>query len=453
MSFFLVTSEDHEYRSYFEGMAFSNESVVFSLDGLESYLSENGDPFDLVDGRFAAFYYKNHEGFFFTDRSGQDCWFYYFEGGFWAVSNSYYALVEKLASFFRLKLNESAFVHFNVPHSFCTQPISDNTMVTGVKILPKDSYIKVGSGLCKIQKRSKIEPPVDVEEYYSRLSCYIGTWKARLDSLRIVFGEKSIRCDISGGLDSRIIFSLTDPANELSRINYSSNKLWVDDFKVAKHLLFRYGLELSTSPISNSRSLGIDQAVELYVYGNAGVYRNVYFPKHLTPAKSLHLHGGGGENIRGNWPGSAWKIIHRLKGRFKDEDAFRLFRKEALSWFAENSIDPKSDESSIIHYRNFRSRFHFGRNWYRSLTNPLCTPLESAEIDSLSDFLIASGRDPRRLQFDLLYAYDPFLAFFHLINRASHLGLMFIARLWVVWQEKVFPSQASYARYTGAQWN
>ena len=44
----------------------------------------------------------------------------------------------------------------------------------------------------------------------------------------------------------------------------------------------------------------------------------------------------------------------------------------------------------MSHYRNFRSRFHFGRNWYKSYTSQVVSPLFSTLLNSASDSMALS---------------------------------------------------------------
>ena len=226
-------------------------------------------------------------------------------------------------------------------------------------------------------------------------------------------GLNRVRCDVSGGVDSRIVLGLINPRSKAGGVKFSSNKKWESDYRIADLLISaHYGFKINNSEISATRSLSAEDTLRIYRYGNSGIYRNVYYPKHRTPLRSLHMHGGGGENLRGLQVGSAWKFIHRIKQFFKLPGDFEKVKSEYLSWYEKNDVDPRSDESTIFHYRNFRGRFHFGRNWFRELVNPLITPLSSQSAERMSDYFIYKNLNPRVLQFDLLYLCDPFLAFF-----------------------------------------
>lgn len=412
MSFFLASSDDSSDKNYFNGMAFSESSIVLSLSGLESYLKSANSLFELVDGRFSLCWNDGEKRIFTVDRTGQDCWFYYKKNNFWAVSNSLYALAERLKDRGRFRLRKAGFIFYGINHSLGGQPYSEETLIDGVKILPKDCYISASSVSFEVLKHAPLKDIINQEDYCERLVNYVGVWKARLNALFSSVELGSTRCDVSGGIDSRIVMGLTNPKLNKKKIKYSTNKAWENDFLIASMLSNMLGFKIDNSEISAPRKLTVEKSLDLYKYGNSGVYKTIYLPKFSSVYPSLHLHGAGGGNVRGLSNGSAWKVAHRLKSQFNDEVLYEKFRHDYLGWFEANDIDCKSDDSTIIHYRNFRGRFHFGRNWYRSLTNPLVTPLESSCLEIMADYLIKSGRDPKTLQFDLLYLCDNFLPFF-----------------------------------------
>lgn len=410
---YLRTSADSSDPQYFSGIAFAEDSAVLSYSGLTEYIKRGRSILSLADGRYSLCTKIEESVYFLTDRTGQDCWFYHSDGKFWAVSNSFYALAEHLRNRSgALTLRHANAFMFGINHSSGDQPYCNNSMVEGISILPREAYIEIRRGIFRIVRHSPIKPIETHEEYIQALRAYVDRWSSRLYNIINLVGPNRVRCDVSGGTDSRIVLGLTRPSSKLEAVKYSSNKRWELDYRIAELLGEHYRFKIDNSEISAGRSLGAEETLRIFRYGNAGVYRNVYYPKHHKPLRALHLHGGGGENLRGLQVGSAWKFIHRVKQFFKSQDDFEKVKSEYLGWYEKNDVDPRSDESTIIHYRNFRGRFHFGRNWFRELVNPLLTPLSSQSAEQMSDYLISKKLNPRVLQFDLLYLCDPFLAFF-----------------------------------------
>jgi hypothetical protein len=410
---YLRTSADSSDPQYFSGIAFAEDCAVLSYSGLNEYIQGGRSVHSLADGRYSLCVRIEESVYFMTDRTGQDCWFYANDGQSWAVSNSFFALAEHLRNRGgALTLRHANAFMFGINHSSGDQPYCNNSMVEEVRILPRDAYVEIRGGTFRIVRHPPIKPIETHEEYIQTLRAYVDRWSSRLSSIISIIEPNRVRCDVSGGTDSRIILGLTRPRSRSGVVKYSSNKRWELDYRIAELLSAHYGFRIDNSEISAGRSLCAEETLRIFRYGNAGVYRNVYYPKHSRPLRALHLHGGGGENLRGLQVGSAWKFIHRVKQFFKSQDDFEKVKFEYLSWYEKNDVDPRSDESTIIHYRNFRGRFHFGRNWFRELVNPLLTPLSSQSAEQMSDYLISRKINPRVLQFDLLYMCDPFLAFF-----------------------------------------
>lgn len=411
MSFHLTTSKHRQHNTYFNGIAFSKSSIIMSRQGLIDYLDDGGSIFDLEDGRYSLFLACKDSSFLTTDRTGQDCWYYYEDNNYWSISNSFYGLCESLAKAGKNpRLRESSALAFNLPRSLGDQLSTNNTMAEGVKILPRDSFIEIKYNKLIVKKYREREEIEGREEYIRALKEYIFLWRSRIHTLSSMIGEKRVRCDISGGIDSRIVMALSNPNTLSGSIKYASNRLWKNDYDIAKLVSMHANIRLDNTAISPSRTLSVEESSELYLYGNAGIYRNMYFPNHFSSPRSLHLHGAGGGNIRGMQSGTAWDIVNRAKKFLTTRGDYNNFKSEYLSWFEDNNIDIKSSESTIQHYRNFRGRFHFGRNWFRSLTNPLVTPLSSISTEEMSDYLSRNNILPNMLQFDILYLCDPALA-------------------------------------------
>lgn len=410
---YLRTSADYSDPQYFSGIAFAEDCAVLSYSGLAEYIQSGRSILGLTDGRYSLCTNTEESVYFLTDRTGQDCWFYYRDAAFWAVSNSFYALAEHLRDRNgALTLRYANALMFGINHSSGDQPYCNNSLIEGISILPRDSYIEIRAGAFQIVRHAPIKPIETHEEYIQSLRTYVDRWSSRICTIINIVGPNRVRCDVSGGTDSRIVLGLINPRSRSGKVKYSSNKKWESDYRIAELLTAHYGFNIDNSEISAGRSLSAEETLSIYRYGNAGVYRNIYYPKHSKPVRALHLHGGGGENLRGIQVGSAWQYIHRVKQFFKSPDDFQKLKSEYLSWYEENDVDPRSDSSTIAHYRNFRGRFHFGRNWFRELVNPLLTPLSSQTAEVMSDYFISKGINPRVLQFDLLYLCDPFLPFF-----------------------------------------
>lgn len=413
--FFVDSAMGHE--NYFSGIAYSKDSIVLSTDGLKEYCNDSKNVMSLQGGRYSLMYKDilKNETVILTDPTGQDILFYYQNNKYWAVSNSLLFLVEKLQEKDeKLDIYLPGLLSFQIKHSLGEQPLSNNTLIEKIKILPRDRYILIENGEFNLRKRTyELSPIADVTNYIDLLACALWDQISVINDLATQIHHESIRCDLSGGMDSRLVFGMVYKSNVAEKVKYSSNKTLSTDYLIANSLLRHYDLQINNSTINMpENTIDASQRLTLYKYGNAGIYTKIYQASYSKVPKTLHIHGAGGESLRGQYVGSPKQIIGRLKKDFIDNSQYELVRKEFFDYFNENHLDIDDPKSMLGHSRNFRARFHFGRNWYRFLTNPLFTPLCDIRFENLSDFLQKKYNNSLPIFYDSYMILDRILAFF-----------------------------------------
>lgn len=405
-------------RNYFWGIAYSKNDIVLSLDGMRNYVGSQKNLLDLEGGRYSLIHYNEQEDLtlILTDPTGQDILYYYQDIGYWAISNSLYLLVEKIK---KKKINLTvywpALCGFKIQHSLGRRPLNNNTVIKGIKILPRNKYIKIKGNNLSIHNRIYDFPKLtSQQEYQDELSEIIHHQVDVLNCLVNKLPQGHVRCDLSGGMDSRVAFGMcTNINNYLGKIKIASNKKWENDYLIAQKLMEHYGGVINNSPLGDyDRTIDACIQFKIYLYGNSGVYSNIYKPNSYIVPRTLHIHGAGGESLRGFYVGSPRQIIGRLKSHFKIGKEYDLVREEFFSYFYENQLDINDPASMFSHVRSFSSRFHFGRNWFRFLSNPLYTPLSDIRLERLSDYLRSQGRNPAMIFYDIYLLLDKYLAFF-----------------------------------------
>lgn len=425
-------------ENYFSGIAYSRDSIVLSTDGLEKYCSDSNNIMDLQGGRYSLMHTDTlkKETHIMTDPTGQDIIFYYQENEYWAVSNSLLFLVEKLQEKNKkLTIYFPGLWSFQIRHSLGEQPLSNNTLIEGIKILPRDHYIFIQNGHFGIDKRNyTLTKIIDITTYVDELTRTIWDQISVINDLTALIPQENIRCDLSGGMDSRLVFGMVHKSKAAKNIKYSSNKKLSSDYLIASSLLAHYGFGSDNSSI-NSQGSTLDAAQQLYLYkyGNAGIYTKVYQATYNTVPRSLHIHGAGGESLRGQYVGSPRQIIGRLKSQFGDDSQYDLVKKEFFGYFNENNLNIDDSRSMLHHSRSFRARFHFGRNWYRFFTNPLFTPLCDIRFESLADFLQKKYHNSFHIFYDSYMLLDKILVCFPFdeneknldVNKLSSLHILF----------------------------
>lgn len=413
--FFLDSTSSIE--NYFSGIAYSDKSIVLSLEGMLEYIQSNNQLLDLESGRYSLVYsdFNRDSTLIMTDPTGQDILYFYQEADYWAISNSFYKLIKELKNRnIKMEVYLPALYATKIKHSLGGQPLSNNTLIENIRIIPRDHVVNIKSNNVSIEKRSyKSSPITTIQEYKRELNRVVTSQISVLKSLVESLPEGNVRCDISGGMDSRVVFGICNYVESHSnKIKYSSNPRLEDDYFIAQKLALCYGVKLNNSAIgSYERSIKESEQYLLYKYGNAGVYNTIYKPNYSFTPRTLHIHGAGGESLRGQYQGSPRQIIGRLKNHFSSIEQYNLVQQEFFNYFLENGLDINDPKSMVYHSRSFRARFHFGRNWFRFLTNPLYTPLSDIRLERLADFLSNLYDDPSIIFYDIYLLLDDLLAF------------------------------------------
>ncbi|GAA5098814.1 hypothetical protein [Wohlfahrtiimonas larvae] len=416
-------------KNYFSGIGYSEHCIILSLDGMIKYVAEHHNLLELQSGRYSLVHYDDNEqsSLIMADPTGQDVLYYFQSSDYWAVSNSFYKLVEELK---KKKINTEIYLpglySYKIKHSLGGQPLNYNTLICNIKILPRDYCIKIKSQTLILEKRTYVLPNItNVNEYRLTLHKVILSQISVLNTLVDLLPTQSVRCDLSGGMDSRVVFGIcSNIDNAAKKIKFASNRKLEDDYFIAQKIAQYFGIVLDNSSIGNYKQIVTDkEQFLLYKYGNSGVYDCIYKPHYVFTPKTLHVHGAGGESLRGQYLGSPRQIMGRLKSYFSSEVEHNLVQKEFFNYFSNNNLDINDPRSMINHYRDFRARFHFGRNWFRFLTNPLYTPLSDIRLESLSNYLSVSNKNSTMIFYDIYMFLHDILAFFPFDDDKKNINL------------------------------
>ncbi|WP_155848082.1 hypothetical protein [Advenella kashmirensis] len=365
----------------FSGIVYLDSAIVIGQAGFDCYSTSNEIIKDsLWDGRFSYFEQKERNACAFTDYMGQDIIFFYRSEEHWAASNSFLFLAEFLAAKgVKLTVRAPSLVAPLYPNSFTQQLISDRTGIAEIRMLPAHQKIEVVNGNFRVINRiNPIPSKIGKSEYRDVLIQYAEKWVARTHALLAEF-PNTTKVDITGGRDSRLILALICAGHDdLSNINFSSNKAQAEDFKVAQSLSTRLGFEIRNPKIPIARASN-EAMLDLWKYGNLGIYYPVYFAGSTQPASTLHFHGAGGGCLREVYGDN---LVNAVMQKVPASDMVRSRLRNELRtalklWGLDDLQDPMA---WTVHYRNSRSRLHFGRNWFRNLFSTLITPIASWDL-------------------------------------------------------------------------
>lgn len=403
----------------FRGIAFTDQDIIIGPEGFQDYTSRNAVTIgSLNDGRFTLFLNDGDLFWAKCDSSGQDILYYYSRGQDWAVSNSFYMLAAHLKEKgARLTVDEECVKAFFINHTLGQQLVSHRTMVQEIMVLPIDQAIKVQLAPNHLGKRltlvpcydARNEPAIDAEAYRDGVEAFCLKWASRLHCL-VEYYKGMEAFDLSGGVDSRLNLSLlTASGYDVGNLNLCSNAGQARDYEVAQQVAAAVGARIQNRKLPSERMSG-KQTYKLWKLGNLGIYSPVYCNTRSNAETILHVHGAGGGCFRQVYRKTPKELGRMMKNKFRAGGIGNAFATLMGDAFKEMKHDMSSHDGMLLHYRYFRSRFHFGRNGYRSLSSVLVTPLSSPDLMFATRYLSDEERNRNQLALDIILLTNPKLA-------------------------------------------
>lgn len=387
----------------FSGYAWVGSDLIVGSQGARAYENETGSGVPLgEDGCYATVQQTSNGWEIGTDYRGLSRLFLYRSGRNWAIGTSLYGIVKYVRNrgWALTPLEDSLRAFFN-RGGFSTQLSSLDAHFEQIQLVPSFTTVRVSS----LGVTLKVREPQHALDYRSALSNFINIWKARLSTLSHAEGSH-IRFDLSGGIDSRTVIAFALENGKIledtrkSGVVSSTSPAMATDLRVAESLASKYGFELNQASNRGSQGYDADLAIDGWRHHSLGVYSPVYlYGSEITPA-FVHAHGAGGGNFRPTYKSIESKIRALKKNLTQDDyDLWRNRIQESvellLGW---SSCESKE----LLHYREFRNRFHFG---HRPHQNLVFMPLESKFTDPITDR--SDGRDPRQIYFDIMQTLVP----------------------------------------------
>lgn len=415
--FILASSWIHQEKDLFTGTAFTDSSIIIGQDGYQAFSEKHKAPDIrlLGEGRFALVQNRNGDVYARTDGLGQETLYFYFDGYSWAISNSFLWLARHLKEHgARITCDADVMNLWKINHSIAQGLISGDTFIQEIKTLPPDKLIKISQSERGFSLQTELSNKVDCgdvsqDEYVHLLISGASKMASRAYALLGRYGERA-KLDITGGQDSRLVLGIVAASGiPLSNLNFQSNKNYAPDFAAASGLATELGFEIHNKPIRISRTDG-ETAFSLWKAGSLGVYAPIYPALGDSIQTSLHVHGACGECFRDYYLANAVQVIQRVDAKSKDRASSLAFSRQLAKSVAEMGQSIYTNQGMMLHYRNFRSRTHFGRSAYKNLNNILFTPLASLDFLRASRYLDPVAMQESQFALDLLLLTQPKLA-------------------------------------------
>lgn len=390
---FLFSSQTDLPDQYLQGYAFDDADYVVG-SGAEDLHEATGRRIGPGgDGCYVSVSRTGDGHVIGVDGSGLKKIFYYSDGPTWCVSNSLTRLAEHLTSQgVRLSVSFPQLMGVKVRHGITAQQSTYQTFFNEVRLLPTRNHLLVDAAGLHVRGNRRPEPV----DYRTALRGYLTSWTRRCATLLTTEGVQ-VTSDLTGGVDSRSIFALLHRTAELleepvSRVRFrsSTGEHWAGDLVAAGRIAHRYGFRLN-APEAVTTFFGRNRETGRKLTGAEryrgwrdlclGSYLSIYFPGRALDPWAPRLHGGGGGNHRPFYsPGEPESFLAQFDG-VKPTYLRAAWQTSMRDCFETLRTDEPTVDPMVLHYREFRNRFHAGRDPQYGV---VLAPLSSNPIKALS---------------------------------------------------------------------
>lgn len=322
------------------------------------------------------------------------------KGKYFALSNSFWKLVEFVKNKYPLSLND------DYAAALIVSPLSSRaysqTLIKEIEMIPRNTYIsidKVTKTLTiqnmKINDNSialeSIEAFTIMDDWYGRWTQLLRTLKNQTDNIVI---------DLSGGFDSRVAFLIALGANiDLNRVRVHSTNdrlhTHEEDYEIASSIAQHFGFQLNKelhTPQFFFKEPETVRSISHYV--KSGFHKQMYWKFGFMMEPRFSFGGKGGEIINGHGMFGVNNGGYFIENETNRSKNFSYSFKKPVFHIMENLIDHicnvynvKEDcpYITLLLYRDTISRHHFGKSNVESLFSNVFSldPLMDPELRKL----------------------------------------------------------------------
>lgn len=418
---FIFSSFEPMPDFFFQGYCYINNDLIMDYEGAILY-PNSIKPFN--DGCYFTLFKEQERYVLGVDSNGFNKLYIYSSNGIWAVSNSIYNLAKFLHSKnIRLKSNYSVLASlFNI-NTVSNQISTLSTVFNEIKLVPHEAYLEVLDNVISVKPKQHMED----KGYIGNLQRYVEIWISRIETL-IVNDKIHITSELTGGIDSRVVYSLFYAAltrlgiEEPKKVHFRSSKdeRYRADLSCATRIVDRYKGELNIKFESKRFKMAHDKAYQKWKDLNLGGYSPIYMPTWELYDDTIHFGGGGGEVHRSQY--GRRELLTFAKGQknhilrmfsvgqnfdleeLLDNYVFNMLVDvhEVGSYASNNNIHPL-----VLHYREFRNRYHAGRSPQYGRT---VAPLGSDYLTACSSFCEIEKLNSNQILYDIMESLCPGLS-------------------------------------------
>jgi len=418
---FLFSSFTGLPDKFFDGYCFCGADYIFGQKGMEEYIKATDSDVPIgEDGCYFIIKKSGDSHEIGVDYAGFKKIFYFYDGSTWCISNSIYDMAKHLReNGVNLSINQPQLYALKINLPIMLQINCFETVFNEIRLLPSFSALSIKDNNLYFRWRQPENSPGYIDGLQYFLDMWIRRFKTLLEDQRI-----NINLELTGGIDSRISFSLFYKARErLGAFNRKgvsirswTNEYWKRDFEIAQKISNYYGFTLNKeNSITKNYSMDTDYSYNSWKSHNLGVFMPIVFSDDHPNALNVTINGAGGEMLRPFYPlrnpdkfasgiirSSCQGILAKTIKTFYPGHFFKKWKADFSSTIKFLKAFNNDLHPMIMHYREFRNRMHFGRMSESKVT---VSPLSSKFLDHLT--MHPNKVNNRQVFFDIMESMSP----------------------------------------------
>ncbi len=295
--FFIISSDNLDnIKSKLYGFVISDECIYY-----------NNPPLDKLDGNghYVYIFRENSKISIYQDFCGSYGLFIYNNDDYFAISNSFFKLVDFLKEKVTLNLNLD-YAHTFIAARPCSN-IYKETLIKEIQLLPQNNIVNIDVNNYNLDyveiDYGEKTIPINSKECLEVLDKWYYKWVNLFNLLYT--NTDNLEFSLSGGVDSRVVLALILSSKiDLNKINistYISKKpSFIEDFEIASEIASDFGFKLNNNILNIKKYYfnDISTSINISYYLRGGFAKQMYWKNYIFSEKKYHIRGLGGELIK-----------------------------------------------------------------------------------------------------------------------------------------------------------